>query len=172
MSNQSATIVGALKNQLTLMFILLLSAGVSVSCRAQTSPTAPSQDALFQTVALEDKMLFEAYNHCDLTKLGSMVTDDLEFYHDKTGLALGKQRFLDSIQKNICGKVTRALVPGTLEVHELAGYGAVEIGTHRFHHPGDKEDAGDAKFVMVWQNKGGVWKLSRVISYDHMALPK
>lgn len=155
-----------------LLVIILLIAGVSASSRAQASPTAPPHDALFQTVAFEDKLLFDAYNHCDLTKLGSMVTDDLEFYHDKTGLAVGKQSFLDSIQKNICGKVTRALVPGTLEVHELAGYGAVEIGAHRFHHPGDKEDAGDAKFVMVWQHKGGVWKLSRVISYDHVALSK
>ena len=36
----------------------------------------------------------------------------------------------------------------------LKGYGAVEIGVHRFHHsspPGD--GVGDAKFVTLWQNK-------------------
>ena len=68
-----------------------------------------------------------------------MVADDLEFYHDKTGLSVGKQKFLAAIQKNICGKVRRDLVPGTLEVYPIKGYGAVELGTHRFHHPGHEE---------------------------------
>ena len=40
---------------------------------------------------------------------------------------------------------------------------------HRFQPPGHEEDegVGEAKFVMIWQFKGGNWKLSRVISYDH-----
>jgi len=39
---------------------------------------------------------------------------------------------------------------------------------HRFHHPGRPEDGvGDAKFVTLWQNKDGVWKVTRVISYNH-----
>ena len=111
-----------------------------------------------------DKALFEAYNSCDLKTLGAMVSDDLEFYHDKTGLAVGKQVFLDAIQKNICGKVTRELVATSLEVHSLAGYGAVEIGTHRFHHPGERnnEALGDAKFVMLWHHQGDAWVLTRV----------
>jgi hypothetical protein len=138
------------------------------------SPAAaatPETDPLYTTVAALDTKLFDAYNQCDLKALGGMVSDDLEFYHDKTGLAVGRATFLDSIQKNICGKVERTLVPGTLEVHPLAGYGAVEIGTHRFHHPGKGEaDAGEAKFVMLWQNKGGAWTLTRVISYDHEPL--
>jgi hypothetical protein len=44
----------------------------------------------------------------------------------------------------------------------------LEIGIHRFHHPGRPEDgAGDAKFVTLWQNKDGAWKVTRVISYNH-----
>jgi len=56
----------------------------------------------------------------------------------------------------------------TLEVYPLKGYGAVEIGIHRFHHPGHPEDGeGDAKFITIWQNKDGDWKVTRVISYYH-----
>jgi hypothetical protein len=99
--------------------------------------------------------------------MGALVTDDLEFYHDKTGLAVGKQVFLDAIKNNICGKVTRQLVPGTLEVYPLHGYGAVEIGVHRFYHPNEPNNIGEAKFVQLWQYKDGAWKVSRVISYDH-----
>jgi len=127
----------------------------------------PATDPLFLTIAAEDKRLFDAYNSCDLKTLGEMVTDDLEFYHDKTGLMVGKAVFLEAIKNNICGKVQRTLVPGTLEVYPLNQYGAVEIGIHRFHHPDDATNVGEAKFVHVWQNKDGKWKISRVISYDH-----
>lgn len=131
------------------------------------------KDGLFATVAALDTKLFDAYNHCDLTTMGAMVTDDLEFYHDKTGLAVGKQPFVEAIKNNICGKTQRTLVPGSMEVYPLKGYGAVEIGVHRFSHPGHPEfDPGEAKFITVWQNKDGVWKISREISYDHQALKK
>ncbi len=97
-----------------------------------------------------------------------MVSDDLEFYHDQTGLSVGKAPFLAGIKQNICGKVKRELLPQTLEVYPLKAYGAVEIGIHRFHHPAHPEDGtGDAKFVMLWRNKDGTWKVTRVISYEH-----
>jgi hypothetical protein len=64
--------------------------------------------------------------------------------------------------------VERELLPDTLEVYPLKGYGAVEIGIHRFRHPGHPEEGmGDAKFVTLWQNKGGEWKVTRAISYEH-----
>jgi Domain of unknown function (DUF4440) len=129
-----------------------------------------TKDRLFDTVAALDQKLFDAYNKCDLATLGNIVTDDLEFYHDKTGLAVGKQIFVDSIRNNICGKTQRVLVPGTIEVYRLNHYGAVELGRHRFTHPGHEEiGVGEAKFITVWQFKDGDWKVSRVISYDHEA---
>jgi len=79
---------------------------------------------------------------------------------------------VDAVKNNICGKVTRELVLGTLEVYPMANYGAVEIGVHRFHHPGNADDVGEAKFIHLWQNKDGVWKVTRVISFDHHALTK
>ncbi|HKD60719.1 MAG TPA: nuclear transport factor 2 family protein [Terracidiphilus sp.] len=114
-----------------------------------------------------DAKLFDAYNHCDLAVLGSMVSEDLEFYHDQTGLSVGKAPFLAAIKQNICGKVQRTLIENTLEVYPLKGYGAVEIGIHRFHHPNEPGNIGDAKFVTIWHDDNGAWKVSRVISYEH-----
>jgi hypothetical protein len=37
------------------------------------------------------------------------------------------------------------------------------------YHPNDSGNVGEAKFIHVWQNKDGVWKITRVISYDHQA---
>ena len=160
-----------LKRHLSLFLsVLLLSSFSSLSTKAQSSAqSGPAQpDPLFKTIQSLDTKLFDAYNHCDLTTIGSMVSDDLEFYHDQTGLMVGKAPFLAALQQNVCGKVQRTLLLDTLEVYPLKGYGAVEIGIHRFHHPGHPEDGmGDAKFVTLWQNKDGVWKITRAISYEH-----
>lgn len=134
------------------------------------SPVAVTHvpDQLFSTVAALDKKLFDAYNTCDLATMGDLVTDDLEFYHDKTGLSVGKQVFLDAIKNNICGKTQRQLVPGSMEVYRLDHYGAVEMGLHRFTHPGHEDwGVGEAKFITLWRLKDGNWKITREISYDH-----
>ena len=99
----------------------------------------------------------------------SFWSDDAEFYHDKEGLMVGGQQIVQAIKNNPCGKVKRELVPGTLEVYPLQGYGAVEIGTHRFLHPWEQDHGvvGEAKFIHIWQHKDGKWKITRVISVDH-----
>jgi hypothetical protein len=42
---------------------------------------------------------------------------------------------------------------------------------HRFYHPYERDhgEVGEAKFIHLWQNKDGAWKITRVISYDHGA---
>ena len=147
------------------LFLLLL---LALCCMRIEAQSVAQPDPLFLTIKSLDAKLFDAYNHCDLTTLGAMVSDDLEFYHDQAGLSVGKAPFLAAIKENVCGKVQRELLPKTLEVYPLKGYGAVEMGTHRFHHPGHPEDGvGDAKFIHLWQNKNGEWKVTRVISYQH-----
>jgi hypothetical protein len=151
--------------------VVIMLAGLMANAHAQTA-TAP--DELFKTVQALDAELFEAYNHCDLQKFGSMLAENIEFYHDQTGLTRGRQAIVEAVKNNICGKVTRELVPGTLEVYPLNDYGAVEIGVHRFHHPGhdNTEPVGEAKFTQLWQKTDAGWKLAVVISFDHHPLTK
>ena len=153
--------------KLSCIAAMLLMFGLVHRVQAQL----PASDPLYQTVSGLDTALFDAYNKCDLIKLASLVADDLEFYHDQTGLSVGKQALIDAVKNNICGKVQRELVAGSLEVYPLKGYGAVEIGVHRFRHPGDTNNVGDAKFVHLWQLKDGIWKVTRVISFNHNAMP-
>ncbi|WP_239461773.1 nuclear transport factor 2 family protein [Occallatibacter savannae] len=134
---------------------------------AQNSQGLPPTDPLYKTVVGLDTELFDAYNNCQLDKLGSLVSEDLEFYHDKTGLAVGRQTFIQATKNNICGKVHRELVPGSLEIYPMEGFGAVEIGIHRFTHPDDPRNLGEAKFITLWQHKDGSWKMTRAISFDH-----
>jgi len=158
------------KTLLLPVLLLVVRFGLPLSQAHAQSTTAPNP--LFKTIQSLDAQLFEAYNHCDLATFSSLVADDLEFYHDVTGFTPGRQALVDGVKNNICGKVTRELVPGTLEVYPIANYGAVEIGVHRFHHPGHENEVGEAKFIELWQNKDGAWKLTRVISFDHHPLTK
>lgn len=160
---------------LTFARMLLLSAVFVLCCVRAGAQTVPalenikSQAELESTITTLDAALFDAYNKCDLEKFASFIAEDVEFYHDKGGVTLGREALTDSIKKNICGKVTRALVPGTLQVYPMNGYGALEIGAHRFHHPGQEatEKVGEAQFIHLWQCKNGAWKITRVFSYDH-----
>jgi len=157
----------------TLLLIPLLSL-FAVRGEAQPQVAVP-KDELFRTIAALDAEVFDAYNRCDLEKFGSFFPEELEFYHDNGGLvSQTRQSLVEAVKNNICGKVYRVLVPETLEVYPLNGYGAVETGVHRFYHPGrdSTESVGEAKFVQIWQNKDGAWKITRVISYDHHPLAR
>ena len=154
----------------SLLRLAALAVFAATSNAQSTQQGLPPTDDLYKTVEGLDTALFDAYNQCNLEKLGSMVVEDLEFYHDQTGLSVGRQNFVEAIKANICGKVHRELVPGTLEVYPLKGYGAVEVGVHRFTHPDDPHALGEAKFVTVWQLKDSVWKISRAISFDHRSI--
>src|SRR5437588_2685226 len=138
-----------------LVFALGLAACfATIGSRAEAqAPASPqSSESLFTTIAHLDSAMFDAYNRCDLVRLGSFFTEDLEFYHDQTGLARGRQSFIDAVRQNICGKVRRDLVRSSLEVFPLKGYGAVETGGHMFcdprvHRVCDEQTSGIAKFV-------------------------
>lgn len=119
---------------------------------------------LYQTIASLDSTFFAAYNNCNIQTQASMFADSIEFYHDKSGLSTSKKDILESTQKYICGKVARELVEGSIEVSPVPGYGAVEIGMHRFHNLVEKSVSRPSKFVIIWKNTGDKWVMSKVIS--------
>ncbi len=130
------------------------------------------EDQLLEKIRALHAAFFDAYNNCDLVKLASFLAGDVEFYHDQGGVTLGREDLTDSVKKNVCGKVKR-LLPSNLQVFRMKGYGALEMGSHRFHDVRDSpESMSEAKFTMLWQDKGGVWKLTRIGSYDHHVVPK
>ena len=120
----------------------------------------------WKTLADKDSSLFSIVYSCKPEQVKTLLTDDLEFYHDKGGLSTSKKDVVDKTQKNVCGKVTRELVPGSIEVYPIAGYGAIEIGFHKFHN--NQEPAGapshPGRFVFVWHRTDAGWKITRVIS--------
>lgn len=123
--------------------------------------------ALYDTIVKLDSIFFDAYNNC-LTKMdlySSFYSDSLEFYHDKSGLTTSKQEVLDGTRKFICGKVTRQVISGSIEVYPLPGFGAVEMGLHRFHNSQEPlAVANPGRFTIFWRKTPGGWKITKVIS--------
>jgi hypothetical protein len=119
---------------------------------------------LYHTISSLDSILFEAYNTCNLEKYASFFSENLEFYHDKGGLSTSKKDMVEAVKNNICGKVTRELAPGSIEVSPIPGFGAVEMGSHRFHNLKEGIISRFSKFVVIWQKTNNEWKVTRVIS--------
>jgi ketosteroid isomerase-like protein len=136
---------------------------------AQEKKVAPTSQSLFIEIASMDSLLFNAFNKQDMDKFKPLFTEDLEWYQDNGGLIPYKtvfENFANTFKKE--EKLTRTLVKGSLEVHPIKDFGAIEIGTHQFHHvENGKEETGTFKFLMIWQKKDDHWRISRVISYDH-----
>ncbi len=92
---------------------------------------------LFDALARMDSIVFEAsFVSCDAVAANASFTDDVEFYHDQTGFAAG-----DQVRENTkrltasCPRergITRTVVTDSLRVYPTQGYGAVQIGVHRF----------------------------------------
>ncbi|RYY65552.1 MAG: nuclear transport factor 2 family protein [Chitinophagaceae bacterium] len=123
------------------------------------------QPDLFRTIEKQDSLFFAAYNSCDLVTQAGYYAEGIEFFHDRNGLDTSKTRVLANTGKYVCGKVTRELVPGSLEISPLPGYGAVEVGIHRFHN--SQEGGAPSKpsrFVIVWKQEGEKWRITKVIS--------
>ena len=146
---------------------------INNNMNAQSKNNALEHQALYNQIAHLDSILFNAYNKQDIETVKMMFTEDLELYQDNGGL-LSYQTVMSNFQaiferyKKLNTPIRRDLVEGSLEVHPIKDYGAIHIGKHTFcHWENGKNDCGTFKFLMIWQKKDGVWKISRVVSYDH-----
>lgn len=90
-----------------------------------------------QAIRAADARHWLAYNACDMHTMGELLTDDVEFYHDKTGLTTSNQAVLDSLRKGPCANTTMHLRceadDASIRFHPLAGGFALLSGTHRFY---------------------------------------
>ena len=154
------------------LLLLFLSISVCVSVVAQNkdeSIVSKTNEELFSKIAQLDSALFTAYNSKNLALMKTYFTKDLEWYQDNGGL-IHFDKVFENFQSifNRNYTLTRTLIKESLEVHPIQGYGAIEVGKHQFSHiENGKLEVGTFKFLMIWKNESGNWKISRVISYDH-----
>ncbi|HMG68587.1 MAG TPA: DUF4440 domain-containing protein [Chitinophagaceae bacterium] len=138
------------------------------------------EEKLTATILHLDSAFWKAYNNCDTAHFKDFITNDVEFYHDKGGVTWDAASLIGALDKNICGnpdqKVRREAVAGTVKVYPMRNgdqvYGAIILGEHDFFltEKGKAEyHSGRANFTQLWMLKNGVWKMSRILSFNHHA---
>ena len=146
--------------------LMVAIAGIS---QAMAQHKQPQDQELFNMIAQQDSLLFAAFNARDLEGLTSFFDETLEVYQDNTGLRNFEQTseaFAGLFSQDYV--LTRNLVEGSLEVFPVKDFGAIETGSHTFcHMENGKPDCGTFRFVHIWKQKEGKWKITRIITYDH-----
>lgn len=151
----------------------------AAACSAVLAPQLACAQDWQSELRKFDAAYWQAYNTCDVAAMERMSADDLEFYHDQGGVMKGVPAFAKAMKNNICGnpnnKVRREAVAGTIRVFPMQDkgkmYGAVMSGDHQFYNAskGVETEGSRARFTHMLLLKDGVWKVSRVLSYDHAA---
>jgi hypothetical protein len=155
-------------------FSLLLLMTFACSSHKKSSGeniASPLSTELYNTIAHLDSAMFDAFNNRNISVLQTFLSEELEFYHDFGGVTNYNQN-IEAFKKTFAGdrKLRRELVKGSMEVHPIKDFGAVQTGVHRFYvtEKGQKEKlSSEAKFVNLWQNRNEVWKITKIISYGH-----
>ena len=137
------------------------------------APAAPAlaDDDLATTIAALDHAVFDSFNRCQdpaqLERHAGYFDPAVEFYHDTGGVTWTREAMLENTRRYACGNFTRELVPGSLKVFAVQGFGAIAQGEHRFCQVASGNCEGLADFTMVWRLDEGQWRITRVLSYGH-----
>jgi len=167
-----------------LAFTALATLAIAVSALtqpafAQTQGAPPASPELVAALHARDAEFFAAFfDRCDAPAVRAMLTDDMEFFHDKGGMVAASADAFVTDFTGHCERLKtgedfasrRELVPGSVTVFVLNNYGAMTMGEHRFFKltPGKPDEQTEVgRFIIIWKNDGGIWKMARVVSYDH-----
>ena len=121
------------------------------------------------------------FERCDPARLASLVTPDFEMYHDKDGVVATSGAAFVALYAKQCEarkapgawRSRRALLPVSLRVDPVPGYGAIEEGDHFFYErrgDGPEKLVGRAHFVQLWKKAPDGWRVARILSYAHQAV--
>jgi hypothetical protein len=152
---------------------LLVVSGIFGLAQGAETPenAATAPDALYGTIAMLDAAAFDAFNRCDqpgeLAKHAANFAKDVEFYHDTGGATFTRSAMLANTKKYVCGNFSRELIPGSLVVYPIKGFGALALGSHRFCQFKSGQCEGLADFSILWRFRQGTWQITRVLSYGH-----
>ena len=134
---------------------------------------------LYKIIISKDNLLFNVgFNTCDISQFENLLSNNLEFLHDKDGVS-DKKEFLYNLKNGLCSspdkyQSRRELIKNSTGIYPLYKndtiYGAIQNGAHRFYETiaGKEENfSSSAKFSNVWLLENGQWKLTKSLSFDH-----
>lgn len=152
--------------------------GIALALMSFVSNAQTTEAELSKIILQQDSIFWAAFNRCDIEGMGAFFSKNVEFYHDKGGPMLSFDQVMTQTKNGLCGnndyKTRREAVPGTIQLFPMQKndtiYGAILRGDHFFYvtEKGKKEyRSGRARFTHLWLKEDGVWKMHRILSFDH-----
>ncbi len=137
--------------------------------RDMTAQRTATTYELYDTILKMDNLFSESINTKDIEKLKNIFSPAIEFFHDQTGKTDYNQNIKIFTDNFAAKNVRRELQTKTLEVYPIGNEGAIQIGVHNFYITENGQERWDSspKFMHIWENKNGVWKMVKVVSYAH-----
>ena len=104
--------------------------------------------SLRKSILQKDSLLFETkFNNRKIILFEDLISHDCEFYHDQSGVTVGKLDFTSDLKNDLFTleyRATRKIVPGSIIIFPLRNngnlYGALQQGKQKFYatYPGKK----------------------------------
>jgi hypothetical protein len=136
---------------------------------SNASEYRPEHQQLFDTIFRYDNLMFDAFHQRNIQSFQKYFTADLEIYQDNIGVRRydeAMKAFAELFLKEYVLK--RMLIPGTMEVYPIQGFGAIQTGWHSFSHAENGVFVCDTfKFMHIWKQELQEWKVSRIVTYNH-----
>ena len=160
-----------MNKQITILFFFLIT--------FISSAQVEQNSDLYKTILSKDSLLFDVgFNTCDIKQFEYLLSDNFDFYHDKSGIS-DKKKFLADFKNGLCVnpssyQARRELLPMSTKIYALYNggilYGAIQEGIHQFFEKQSEkpeEFGSSAKFTHVWNLENGEWKLIESLSFEH-----
>ena len=78
--------------------VLITACNSSKKIQSETANKySPVSKDIYDQIVSMDSIFFEAYNTCKLDVMASILSDDIEFYHDQGGLSTSKKDILEAL---------------------------------------------------------------------------
>ncbi len=113
-----------------------------------------------QEIEAANKTFMAAFGRGDAAGLAALYTADGQLLPTNSDVVAGSA----AIQTFWQGAIDMGLSTATLETLEVEDCGdtAVEVGRYTLK-TGDESVADSGKYIVIWKNQGGTWKLHRDI---------
>ena len=155
---------------------LFLALPIALAPSATYAQAVVAPASAEQEVRAADAAFWAAFNACDAAGMGRYLAEDVEFYHDMTGVTRSRDALVESMIKGPCGtpglRMRRQIATGA-KFDPVPGYGGVLSGDHDFYATrgeGREALATRARFVAVWRRGADGWRMTRILSLAHVPI--